>query len=99
MSLSLNLKPVRDRIIVKLDQPKPLSDTIQVVAAQNRGQWQTGEVIAIGPKVTEFEVGHRVCFIGFNGSDLEILNEGENKYKTLPQDDVAFVIEGEVEIG
>jgi co-chaperonin GroES (HSP10) len=104
--MKVKLKPLNKRVIVRLDTVKPLSNTIEVVTKRNHEEpFLTGTVEAIGRHVSEVTVGDKVAFNHFNGTDLPLLEEDvpdsteKIRYRSLVEDDIAFVYVGDVEVG
>lgn len=56
------MQPMRDLILIKADKPK--SETTSGILLNE--EWKTlpleGEILAIGPTVTDFKVGDKVMF-------------------------------------
>jgi len=55
----MKYKPLRDVVAVERDKPKAQSIIIEIPDNVRKLAW-TGKVVAVGPEVTEVEVGDRV---------------------------------------
>jgi co-chaperonin GroES (HSP10) len=71
----MKISPTRDVILIKADKPKGESESGILLAEEWKSLPLTGEVLAVGPDVTDAKVGDRV---GFNRYASVVL-EGDNR--------------------
>jgi chaperonin GroES len=102
--MSLNLKPLADRLIVEpLEQEEKTPSGI-ILPETAKEKPQEGKVLAIGPgrwdeegkKRVPFEikVGDRVIFAKYSGTEFKYRENGtEKKYLILSEKDVLAVVE------
>ena len=77
------IKPLRDRIVVK-PHVRKISD---VIIVNNKEPFNEGEIVAIGPKVTDAAVGDFIKYgngdylnwptHNFDGQDYQIIQEAD----------------------
>lgn len=93
------IKPLGNRVLVKRSQAN-LSKGGILLPDSAQEKPKQGEVVAIGPGVTndegqitplELEVGNRILFGGFAGT--EVKTDEEEDYLLMSEDDVLAVIE------
>ncbi len=93
----MNLKPLGDRVVVKVLEVEEKTASGIVLPDQAKEKPQQGEVMAVGPgKVLdngtrlepEVKVGDKIIFSRFAGTDVKA--EGED-YLILRQDDILAV--------
>jgi len=93
----MNLKPLGDRVVVKVLEVEEKTASGIVLPDQAKEKPQQGEVLAVGPgKVLdngsrlepEVKVGDKIIFSRFAGTDVKA--EGED-YLILRQDDILAV--------
>src|SRR5215467_136629 len=99
MSKKLNIRPLRDRLLVKrIDEEEKTKGGI-IIPDTAKEKPQEGEVAAVGSgrinedgKVTplDLKVGDRILFSKYSGTEVKI--EGQ-EYLILREDDVQGVIE------
>ena len=95
----VNIKPLGDRIVVKvIDEAETTSGGI-FIPDTAREKPQKGEVLAVGPgkvldngqrEPMEVKVGDRILFTKYGGTDIKITNV---EYKILSVRDVLGIIE------
>lgn len=93
----MNLKPLGDRVIIKVLEKEEKTSTGIVLPDKAKEKPQEGEVKAAGPGKTlddgtktpmEVKVGDRIVFSRYAGTEIKI--EGE-EYLILRQDDILAV--------
>jgi chaperonin GroES len=99
MSKKLNIRPLRDRLLVKrIDEEEKTKGGI-IIPDTAKEKPQEGEVAAVGSgrineqgKITplDLKVGDRILFSKYSGTEVKI--EGQ-EYLILREDDVQGVIE------
>ena len=74
MTTSLNIRPTKDRVLVKVDKTpeEKTSGGIILMASDKdkRKAQRTGTVVAVGPKAQDIKVGMIIHFEYFSGSDM-----------------------------
>lgn len=94
------LKPVEDKIIIKVDKQETQTASGFLLAAVGEERQSTGVVIAKGPGiilnngdhvVPDLEVGDRVAFAKYQGTEVE--HQGESLL-ILAYRDILAVIQG-----
>ena len=97
--MSLNLKPLADRVIVKVLEEEEKTPGGIVLPDTAKEKPQRGEVVAVGPgRVGEkgqklpmsLKVGEKVIFSKYAGTEV---NRNGQKYLILSEADVLAVIE------
>lgn len=68
------LKPVGDRVAIRIDAIKEETDSGIVLAPSNQEKQNTGEVVSVGLEVEDINVGDRVLFPEYAGTTL-VYNE------------------------
>ncbi|HIE51207.1 MAG TPA: co-chaperone GroES [Armatimonadetes bacterium] len=95
----IELKPLEDRIVVKVLEPKEETKGGIVLPESAQEKPQEGEVLAVGPgrllesgeRVSpEVKVGDRIFFAKYGGTEVRI---GEEEYIIMREGDVLAVIE------
>ncbi len=95
----MNLKPLSDRIVVKVLEVEEKTASGIVLPDQAKEKPQEGEVMAAGPgKVLEngtrlemdLKVGDKIIFSRYSGTEIKIKGE---EYLILRQDDVLALIQ------
>ncbi|GHZ32419.1 GroES family chaperonin [Vibrio cholerae] len=81
----MKLRPLHDWIIIKRD--KPLESLLWVPDKPGN----TGEVVAIGPRVVEVNVGARVQFNPYAGLDVTAAG---NTWLFINEAEISFVLNG-----
>lgn len=66
----MNLQPLADRVIVKPPVVQTHTESGLIVQQVDRDDLQFVEVVAIGPDVTEFDVGDQVLVMESQSIDL-----------------------------
>lgn len=92
--MSLVLKPLRGRILVKIDEFR-YSGRI-VVPDKAKRLPTTGVVIDCGEGVSQVEVGQTVVYGLYSGTALKF--KGEPTYRVLTEDEILCIKEGEAEL-
>ena len=98
------LKPVDDKVVVKVIQEKDkVSTSGLIIASLNDEKSNQGHVVAVGPglrlgngelMVPDVKVGEKVIFAKYQGTEIE--HDGE-KYLILAYRDIVAVIEENLE--
>lgn len=88
----MNLKPLRDRVLIKPDAP-PTMTTSGLHLSEHAKPEQMGTVAAIGPLVKSVEVGETVTFSWQVGQEIRLEEENE-RYFLMREDDILAVVEG-----
>ena len=65
------MRPRNSYVIVKLDAPEVETKSGLFLPMEDRYVVDRGEVLAVGPKCREVEVGDRVGFSQFSGTELD----------------------------
>lgn len=95
----MNLKPVRDRLIVRLTEPETVSKGGIVIPDAATEKPSQGEVLAVGsgrltvdgqPIAMEIKAGDRVLFGKHSGQTVKV---NDTEYHILKEEDVFAVIE------
>lgn len=95
----MNLKPLSDRIVVKVLEVEEKTASGIVLPDQAKEKPQEGEVMAVGPgKVLEngtrlamdLKVGDKIIFSRYAGTEIKIKGE---EYLILRQDDVLALVQ------
>ena len=93
----MNLKPLGDRVIIKVLEKEEKTSTGIVLPDQAKEKPQEGEVKAVGPGKTlddgtkvqmEVKTGDRIVFSRYAGTEIKI---GGEEYLILRQDDILAV--------
>ena len=93
----MNLKPLGDRVIIKVLEKEEKTSTGIVLPDQAKEKPQEGEVKAVGPGKTlddgtkvqmEVKTGDRIVFSRYAGTEIKI---GVEEYLILRQDDILAV--------
>ncbi|MFO7951730.1 MAG: co-chaperone GroES [Bacillota bacterium] len=93
----MNLKPLTDRVVVKVLEVEEKTASGIVLPDQAKEKPQEGEVVAVGPgkvlddgsrQEMEVKVGDKVIFSRFAGTDIKV--EGED-YLIMRHDDILAV--------
>ncbi len=91
--MSLNVKPLADRVIVKADSAEETTKSGLIIPDNAKEKPQRGEVIAIGTgKVDEpltVKVGDKVLYGKYAGTELTI--EGDD-YLIMRESDILAVV-------
>lgn len=99
MSKKLNIRPLRDRLLVRRINEEEKTKGGIIIPDTAKEKPQEGEVVAVGSgriseegKVTplDLRVGDKILFSKYSGTEVKI--EGE-EYLILREDDVQGVIE------
>lgn len=99
MSKKLNIRPLRDRLLVRRIQEEERTKGGLIIPDTAKEKPQEGEVVAVGSgrihedgKIIplDLKVGDRVLFSKYSGSEIKI--EGE-EYLIIREDDVQGVFE------
>jgi chaperonin GroES len=95
----MNLKPIRDRIVIRLLEAETATKSGIIIPDAAAEKPQQGEVIAAGPGrvtedgtliPTEVKAGDRVLFGKYAGQPIKV--DGE-EYHILKEDDVMAIVE------
>ncbi len=96
----MTFRPTHDRILVKRDDPKAVTEGGLIIPDDAQAKSRHGTVVAVGPgpfiKGTEkhraigLEPGQKVCWSGINGHEIEL--EGV-QHVLLREDEVEGVVE------
>ncbi len=95
----MNLKPLADRVVIKVLEAEEKTSSGIVLPDQAKEKPQKGEVMAVGPgKVLddgtrldmEVKEGDKVIFSRFAGTDVKV---DEEEYLILRQDDILALVE------
>ncbi len=95
----MNLKPLGDRVVIKVLQGEEKTESGIVLPEQAKEKPQEGEVIAVGSGKTledgskaemEVKTGDKVVYSKFAGNEVEV--DGE-EYLIMRQDDILAVLE------
>ena len=98
MAKKINVRPLRDRIIVKRTSEEEKSKGGIIIPDSAKEKPQEGEVIAVGSgRITEdgknipvdLKVGDKILFSKYGGTEIKI--DGE-EYLILREDDVSAVL-------
>lgn len=65
------ISPLGDKILVRVDPPKDKTDTGILIHEEWKKLPNTGEVLAVGPKVDKIVVGDKVVFMRYGATILE----------------------------
>lgn len=93
----MNLKPLADRIIIKVLEAEEKTPSGIVLPDKAKEKPQEGEVVAVGPgKVLDngtklemdVKVGDRVIYSKYSGSEIKVKGD---EYLILRQDDVLAI--------
>jgi|SRR5262245_60219467 len=99
MAKKLNIRPLRDRLIVKRLEEEAKTKGGIIIPDSAKEKPQEGEVVAVGSgrineqgKVTpiDVKVGDKILFSKYSGNEIKI--EGE-EYLIIREDDIQAVIE------
>jgi chaperonin GroES len=99
MAKKLNIRPLRDRLIVKRLEEEEKTKGGIIIPDSAKEKPQEGEVVAVGSgrvneqgKVTpiDLKVGDKILFSKYSGTEIKI--EGE-EYLIIREEDVQGVIE------
>lgn len=85
----MNLKPLGDRVVVKMVEAKEEIRSGLVIPDAAKEKPQEGEIVAIGDLAKDLKVGDIVLFEKYSGSKVKI--EGK-EYLIMHQDDVLGVV-------
>jgi chaperonin GroES len=99
MAKKLNIRPLRDRLIVKRLEEEEKTKGGIIIPDSAKEKPQEGEVVAVGSgrineqgKVTpiDVKVGDKILFSKYSGNEIKI--EGE-EYLIIREDDIQAVID------
>lgn len=101
VSLNLKLKPLGNRVVVKVEpeETKTASGLYIPDTEGSNNKPQTGEIVAVGQgkradngsfEPMETEVGNRVIFNKYSGTDVDALQEG---CLILREEDIIAIVE------
>ena len=87
------INPLGDRVYIKPEKKDEQSKGGILFAPDPEAKPYTniGEIIAVGPDVTEVQKGQRVLFGQYSGTLIELNNE---KYLIMREEHVECIIEG-----
>lgn len=87
----MKIKPLGERIVVKpVEQEQKTKGGIYLPDTASKEKPQQGEVIAVGPDFKGVEVGDKVLFARYGGTEVKM---DEEEYLVLGKDDVLAVLE------
>jgi len=87
----MKIKPLEERIVVKpVEQEQKTKGGIYLPDTASKEKPQQGEVIAVGPDFKGVEVGDKVLFARYGGTEVKM---DEEEYLVLGKDDVLAVLE------
>jgi len=87
----MKIKPLGKRIVVKpVEQEQKTKGGIYLPDTASKEKPQQGEVIAVGPDFKGVEVGDKVLFARYGGTEVKM---DEEEYLVLGKDDVLAVLE------
>jgi co-chaperonin GroES (HSP10) len=102
----MHIRPLHDWIIVKALPFEKKSSIIELPT--NETNVRKGVVLAVGPKVTDLQVGEQVCYIRWHEEHRpgkqtmqairEYSDEVQGDVATLRVMDILFVYEGDVKV-
>lgn len=87
------LKPIKNNVIVKLIEKEKVTASGIVLANADRDEVDRGEVIAVGPKCEDVQVGHIILA---NWNSATKAKHEDVDYWIVPEEEVVLIFEGEV---
>ena len=87
------LKPIKNRVIVKLVEKEKVTSSGIVLANVDREAVSKGEILAVGPDCEYFEVG-QIILANWNKAAKTKFEAVE--YWIVPEDEIVLIFEGEV---
>lgn len=81
------IKPLHNRIVVK-PIPRSLSS---VLIVENREAFNRGEVLSVGPEVTEVRPGQRIAYGNGDYLKWDLINLGDQKVQIIQEADVVGI--------
>jgi len=99
MTKTLKIKPLADRVVIKVLQETESSPGGIILPDSAREKPQKGEVLAVGPgksrdkgerEEMEVKAGDVVLFTKYGGTDIKVEDE---EYKILSEKDILAIIE------
>jgi len=95
----MNLKPLRDRVVIKPMEPEEVTKSgIVIPDTARKERPQEGEVVAVGggkldekgkPIPMEVKVGDKVIYSKYGGSEIKI---DEEEYLIMREEDILAVV-------
>lgn len=77
-------EPLNDNIVAQPEEAQTKTKSgLLLTPGTKREQPRTAKVIAVGPKVKEVKVGHRILFQAFATSDVKV---GDDEYIMLREE-------------
>jgi chaperonin GroES len=97
--MSLNIKPIGNRVVVELLKTQTTSASGIILATDSKTEQQKGKIVAIGSGygetkdlMSEFKFGQTVVFGKYGGEEITDINS-DIIYKVLEAKDILAVIE------
>ena len=85
------IKPLGERVLIKqTEQEEVTKSGIVLPGTASKEKPIIGEVLAIGAKVEDIEVGNKVIFEKYSGTEVK---DGEENYLILEKDNVLAIVE------
>ncbi len=85
----MQIRPLRDRVVVKPFVRK-LSD---IIIVNNTEKFNEGEIVAVGPDVTEAAVGDKIKYGNGTYLDWPVHEFDGQDYQIIQEADIACVVE------
>lgn len=85
----MNLKPLGDRVVVKMLEAKEEMRSGLIIPDAAKEKPQEGEIVAVGALVKDIEVGNLVLFEKYAGNKVKL--EGK-EYLIMHQDDILGIV-------
>ena len=95
----MNLKPLRDRVVIKPIEPEEVTKTgIVIPDTARKERPQEGEVVAVGggkldekgkPMPMEIKVGDKVIYSKYGGSEIKI---DDQEYLIMREEDILAIV-------
>jgi chaperonin GroES len=67
----MNLKPLANRILVKPHPIKETTDGGLILSEKSKKRQTRGDVVGVGPNVTQVKIGDTVAYGRYTGTDVE----------------------------
>ena len=85
------IKPLGERVLIKqTEQEEVTKSGIVLPGTASKEKPIVGEVLAVGSKIEEVNVGDKVIFEKYSGTEVK---DGEESYLILEKDNVLAIVE------
>ena len=88
--MKYNMYPILNKVIIKREEAAEMTKGGLHIPQSAIGKTHVGDVVAVGPDVTQVKVGDKVLFGAYSGENFKL---GGIKYDVMVEKDIQFWME------